>query len=341
MFYLVLAVTISALVPLSFFCRVVWLALRLPRRNKPARVVGEPWRVPKHPGNSAIEASSGEGAKTGDRAVAEVCVREESLPANSVRSENDVPTGGADVQPSAPSVLPPPFLWLKRDYYWLNTPIVLPLLVAIFVCTAAWLCLLLSIRRLYLAQLPPSVHLFATPWVAWCVPAFVLGIFSSAVPLEAITRRWLGKRYADYLEWDLGRGGFANRWILSFVWVPVFVLMTVLIAGSVGALTHWYVRFGEEEIGVNHLLSFDEQVYTYDQVRDIVHSTHLRSGQKANPANRYYIVLNDGHVLNSAYLPTSPADSEEVRATIEFVSRKTGKPVRDVQFPEDVDPPDR
>jgi hypothetical protein len=210
--------------------------------------------------------------------------------------------------------------------------------LAIVLCWGGFTILMAVLHRQYLAQLPDSAFLVAPrDWYYWALPTFPLGIVTAAVPLVLIYRRLLGQRFTDFMEWELGRAGYTNRLILFGVWVPVMLLVCVLVPTvAVGACLRWHVRFTEQEIAVQDAFGGEEQVYGYDRVRDLAHSTHLKREGKPSQQDRYYVTFDDGRVLNSSRMPNFDPSADEYRRMIEFVSRKTGKPIRLVQFPDEV-----
>ena len=126
------------------------------------------------------------------------------------------------------------------------------------------------------------------------------------------------------------RRSFLTYW--RFFLIVAVLPMTLFTALGMDC----YSRFSEEEIGINRFWGFGERTYSYVQVRHIVQTTHVKPPffGETRQETRLSIVFNDGRTWCNAN--TGRSSFEDDLKVIEFVCRKTGKPLTKAKLIEDV-----
>jgi hypothetical protein len=219
---------------------------------------------------------------------------------------------------------------LKKQYAWVDWAALLPMLLFLCISTVVWAALFATLARLRDSLMPPAL-LLVTPqpwWVFWLLPGFFLGLISAGWLTFLTIRLLIGPRgYAEYQVVSKGQVGFD----LERVWKWITL---AIVAGATGwcvLALDWYARFEEERIVVNPLFGFGEKVYRYDQVDQIVETSHLIAPNgNLVQRTRYFVVFDDHRQWEEDRLLGDP------QATFDLMTRKTGKPVVRARFLEDV-----
>jgi hypothetical protein len=187
----------------------------------------------------------------------------------------------------------------------------------------------------HLCRLPPSEFLDVPPWISWFLPALLLATNTAIWPLSVRGERIADKREEGFNAAEQARMRTGNPWILFLVYVPVLTIVGCVPGAMAALLMNWHVRYSEDEIGVRRLGSFEERVYRYDQVREVVLSTHVSGGMRPKEERRHHLIFEDGSVLGGRDLSGCWPRRDE--RWIEFIRAKTGKPLRVVKFPSEVE----
>jgi hypothetical protein len=188
----------------------------------------------------------------------------------------------------------------------------------------------------YQAALPPGLYqrMPTLTWGSCLVPSLVLGILTGVLVSDLALRLALGDRYGEY-EFAFGGGGPGRPGDRG---MP---LLTFVVAGLV---TAWvtlgldrYSRFEEDRVVINPFWGFGERSYPYSAVEAVVRTSHYRRKGRDIEHTRYYIFFSGGERwCNEAYEPAAPGVHEEDAALVDFVCRKSGKPLTCVRHLEDV-----
>jgi hypothetical protein len=98
---------------------------------------------------------------------------------------------------------------------------------------------------------------------------------------------------------------------------------------------NWYARFSEDEIAIKRLTSVGEEAHPYDTVEQIVLTGHLGGGNQGALGERLHLRFRDGRTWSAGttFFPSSPAECDRL---LEFLARKTGKPIARARRIEDV-----
>jgi hypothetical protein len=170
-------------------------------------------------------------------------------------------------------------------------------------------------------QATPETRFLIRPIpIAWGLPAFFLGIISSAIPLDWLYRLLLRDRYRRFERACHERMGFDDR--------PVLLLMTAIIV--CGALLYFafmvgsFARFTDSAVEIGRPQSFGSVSYQYTRVRAIEHRATLQA-PNGNIVHRphYVILFDDGNSWSTdAFVGPTPAEAEQIA---QLVSRRSGR----------------
>jgi hypothetical protein len=339
MLYLVIAVALCLLVP--------WLPVlmyrRLPRRPPPPLSEGELHRLARGLRRTTPPEAVDEAVLEDDWTDTDVTGQPGSLPAAARRSEKESETGGEsdtlhDRGGDGSACQAPARRLSLGSYRWLNI-VMVPLIIITFLLLAVcWSALLQYLGEEHARSFPPAVFLFK-PFaygIVCAVPGLFLGIFSSIPLLTLIARLIMGRRrFLEYLYWDEGRlgPGHVEGAIRMIAGLALFV--GILSALFVGLVMNWYARFTEEEIAIKRLLGFGEEVHPYSSVDQIVVTSHITQGKEVVPGHDLGLRFSDGRTWSTDQTFALPRDAAERERLLEFLRRKTGKPITRVRLLKD------
>jgi hypothetical protein len=337
MFYLLLAVGLCLAAP--------WLPYlvyrRLPRRALPPpgalhldRLASGP-----HPGGRAPAAAVGDSE--GDPTDTDIT----GPPSPAAGSASAPPPNEPEQRPAGPGLGPtrqapaPPRLTIP-PYGWVNVVLVPVVIVSAFALGGGWAALFDYLGEGHARTFVPAVFVFKpfSYWLVCGLPAGLLGICCSIVPSLWLTRLLLGRsRFHEYLFWEEGRvaphGGYMERALRGFSCLAVGV--AVLCAVYVWQVMNWYARFSEDEIAIKRLLGVGEEAHPYDAVEQIVLTSQRGNGAQTRPADDLHIRFRDGRTwsTDTTFFLPPPAQRDRL---LEFLARKTGKPITRARRIEDV-----
>jgi hypothetical protein len=205
--------------------------------------------------------------------------------------------------------------------------------------TAGWVYLFHRLGEAHAARFGPAVFLVKPAyWAALGCPAFFLGIFTSGVTLYGLQRILLGRRYHEYVQWDMGRRNMTDLEPMRGV-----IGCMVLLGGFVGIvsaafaffLMGCHVRFTDDEIVDRSLFALTATSHLYSAVDQVVFHTH-------KSRNRYYddivegeglyIHFTDDHsIVFDQVFQLSQSPAERARF-FQFLAEKTGRPITKVRL---------
>ena len=130
------------------------------------------------------------------------------------------------------------------------------------------------------------------------------------------------------------QGGYIESCLKAYSCMGVCV--AVLCALYVWQVMNWYARLSEDEVAVKRLLGVGEERHPYDAVAQVVLTSHRLGGSgQIHPNECLHLRFRDGRTWSTDetfFLP--PPD--ELDRLLEFLARKTGKPVTRARLIEDV-----
>jgi hypothetical protein len=340
MLFLLITVAICLLVP--------WLPVlmyrRLPRRPPPPVSEGELQRLARElqrtkPHDAGKEVSHTEDLTEG--ATLQPMGAAKGVPrASAPATKEEVPRSPSNADfLHAPTAAPPRSLSL-RSYRWLHG--VLSFLFIVGFPALAFGC---AVLFHYLGEerarsFAPAVFLFK-PFcygIICAVPCVFLGIFGCVPVLFLLARLVLGRRrFLEYLHWDEGRYGGPGHLDAGIKMISGLALfISVACAIFVCLVLSWYARLTEDHIAIKRLFGLGEEIHSYSSVEQIVvaiHPTEDKS-QSMSPED-LEIRFDDGRVWNTDQTFHMSHDPVERARLLEFLSRKTGKPITRVRHLEE------
>jgi hypothetical protein len=219
-----------------------------------------------------------------------------------------------------------------QSYRWVGLIVSPIFIVSMLALGILWALVFDWLGERHAETFPPGEFVFkpAVYWAIFGVPAIFLGIFSSVAIVEPLTRILLGHRYTEYCHWEQARRGlhgqagvqrFGKRFVLFAWFLGGILVLWVLLA------MNWYVRLTENEIAVKPLFGIKEQVYPYNRVQQVVLTSHTRVKNEAIPKEGLHLRFDDGQTWSTGQSFRVPDAPEERKRLLEFLSRKTGKPL--------------
>ena len=199
-----------------------------------------------------------------------------------------------------------------------------------FILTWLWMVGLTDLAEVRLSRLPPAAfRLHPEGWTFWIAPSIFLGLVSAGVLAYVLARIWFW-RYPQ--EQRIGRLG-----------VVQMVVTLIVLVGYVVLAMDWYSQFEEDRIVISPFWTLGEEIHAYQDVDKIIRTSHLRTlGGDEVQRTRYFLVFADGRSWNADDYPPVGSSADAIQqfhsAWLEFLLNKTGKPVTDARFIEDILP---
>jgi hypothetical protein len=200
--------------------------------------------------------------------------------------------------------------------------------------TVLWFCVLVVVNDFVISNLPANRFVMAPLRMIWFVPALLVGILSSEVPLKITYRTLLGsERFAEYttyinLHWEVDALR-ANRHLLLVLGVPLVIFLILAM--------NWYTVFADNEIIVKRFWSVTPDRYQYAQVQAIGAVSQVRAPNgNVVPRQHFVIKFNDGRVWSTDWSPQGGSDRDLDQAVIEFVSHRSKLKIQKVEFDDEL-----
>ncbi|HJZ53747.1 MAG TPA: hypothetical protein VKE74_02250 [Gemmataceae bacterium] len=210
----------------------------------------------------------------------------------------------------------------------------IPVFLMLFGCPAVVTVVLDQLATLWLARLPGTVYFFdmVTPratWLRWVLPTGMIWGFCLAwwVCTILIIRRYGRSTTAKYIV--AGKLRFGMDYVRACR--VCLTLLAVLCVPFAVLELDWYARVEEEAFVVNEFWGLGERRYPFDQIDEIMQTSHLTTKTgKVTHRPRYVILFTDGRewCMDPAF--------EEYAPAMEYVSQKSRKPIQRVRFIEDI-----
>lgn len=225
-------------------------------------------------------------------------------------------------------------------YRWVNGLFAVFFIVGFLALGFGWAALLHILGEWHAQSFPPSVFLFKPFYgIVFATPAIFLGIFSAIPLLMLLARLFMGRRrFLEYLFWDEGR---MHHQKISTDGMIALLSRLALIVGVVAAAfavlaLHWHVRLTEEAIVVQPLFGLREQAHPYNTVEQLVLTTHRQVGKEVMEGPDLGIRFSDGSTWSTGQAISLPQDAAERERIVDFLVRKTGKPLTHARLLKDV-----
>jgi hypothetical protein len=227
------------------------------------------------------------------------------------------------------------------SYQWLNL-LLLPFFIAGFLgLGAAWALIFHYLGEQRASSFPPAVFLFKpfSYGIVFGVPAILLGIFTAFPVIMLLGRLVLGRRrFLEYVCWDEGRLQHQGSSPEAMLGMLSFLALIIGVFSAIFAclVLNWYMRFTEEEIAIKRLFGFGEEVHSYDSVEQIVLTTQRQQGKEIVTGSDLGLRFSDGRTWCTDQTFALPRDPDEQKRLLDFLQRKTGKPITRARLLQDL-----
>jgi hypothetical protein len=167
--------------------------------------------------------------------------------------------------------------------------------------------------------------------VTWIVPAFFLTAVLYVIVNPIIFKRTLKDRYDGFIAYRAMTYGFRVSTSDAFdkgivrVIPPIFVILTYFI------LCH-HTTFAETGIEIRPLFSLHTQRYSYQDISAIQTSDSQTSPAGKVMKGRVYLLIFSDRSLWHSEFGLNGIDKETMRTIMTFVSRKSGKPIEEIDI---------
>ena len=191
---------------------------------------------------------------------------------------------------------------------------------------AAWWWLFYWIGNWNAQRFAGAVYQLCPMGMTWGVSAIMAGILTTSLPLTLFYRFGLRERYAEFQRYLNLRHGCNER----SIGLPICVFFGAIILASVVLILHWRVVLTNTEIVQYPFFTLLSVSHKYSDITDI-RTAPRRQAPSGNLRDNddYETEFSDGSVW--ATYP-NPADltADEKQRMMEFVSKRSGKPIRHV-----------
>ena len=338
MLYLLLAIALCVVVP--------WLPVLMYRRL--------PRRPPPPLSEAELHQLVGRVRARQTLPLAEVVAEEAPASTDITRQGEALPTGRqqrtdqdgdeaelkADFHPARPATTATRRLTL-RPYWWLNLLLVPALIVTFLALGFGWAVVFDYLGEEHARTFPPAVFLFKpfSYGIICAVPGLFLGILSSVPLLMVLARLCMGRRrFLEYLYWDEGRLNARGHSVENMSKLLSVLALLISIASTlfICLAMNWYARIDEDQIVIKRFIGFGEEVHAYSDVEQIVVTSHRRIGKEITAGQDLGVRFSDGRKWNTDQTFVMPPDAAERDRLLEFLQRKTNKPITRVGLLSDV-----
>ena len=228
-----------------------------------------------------------------------------------------------------------------RSYQWVNLVVLPFFLMSMLGLAIGWAVVFNFLGEQHARTFPSGVFVFkpAVYWAIFGVPAVFLGIFGSVVIVDPLTRILLGRRYTEYCHWEQARRGLhgpVGVQLYSRRFILFAVVLGILMAGWTVLAMNWYVRLSDNEIALKPLFGVREQVYPYSRVQQIVLTTHVVVKNDIIPREGLHLRFDNDQTWSTGQTFALPDAPEEKKHLLDFLTRKTGKPLTKARLLDDV-----
>lgn len=192
---------------------------------------------------------------------------------------------------------------------------------------AAWWWILYSIGIWNAQRFSGAVyHLWPSFAMTWGVPAILLGIITSTVPISLFYRWRLRERCLEFERYSNLRCGYNG----DAATIPVFAFFGAIVLVIVVLLLHYRVILTNDAIVQYPFFSLSSVRHNYRDIADIRTAPKVRTpiGDIKDNDN-YETEFTDGSIWSTYPNPTNLTAAEK-RQMMEFVAKQSGIPIRQV-----------
>lgn len=190
--------------------------------------------------------------------------------------------------------------------------------------TAAWWWLLYWIGIWNSQRFSGAVYHLWPMGLTWGVPAILLAILTTSVPMPRFYRWRLRERYPEFERYLNLRCGYRQ----DSAAVPVYAFFMTIVMVSVVLILHSRVILTNDEIIQYPFFSLSSVSHKYGDIVDIRTAPQRRAPNgRLRDNDDYQTEFADGSVW-STYLNPADLTTAEKRQMMEFVSKQSGKPIR-------------
>lgn len=200
--------------------------------------------------------------------------------------------------------------------------------VGLAVWAPFWWLVLDTASRWISPQFGPGIyHLYASGAVFF-FPAIPLGIAASGLSVDWIGRRLFKDRYPDFVRYDNLMAGFDGKRAAKPIIMGVGLLSLVMVALALS----WHVVFRKDVMMFHFWCGLGTSQKLYADVKEIRTAPQLRapSGKLVN-RREYVVEFADGTTWSTNFQPAE-LPPQKKKNLLEFVSKKSGKPIRELQI---------
>jgi hypothetical protein len=90
---------------------------------------------------------------------------------------------------------------------------------------------------------------------------------------------------------------------------------------------NWHLRLTEDHIAIKRLVAFGEEIHPYDDVEQIVLTSHEQRKGRVFSCENLHLRFRDGRSWGTDGTFILPRDPEQRRQLLDFLHQKTGKPI--------------
>lgn len=210
-----------------------------------------------------------------------------------------------------------------RRWELLSLPLLFGLLPPL---VAAWWWILYWIGIWNAQRFSDSVYHLWPIGITWGVPAFLLATITASLPMTLFYRWCLQERYPEFERYLNLRHGYNH----NSASVPVLAVLGVIALLLIVLVLHYRVVLTNDEIVQYPFFSFSSVRHEYSDIADIRTALQRRAPNgRLRDNDDYETEFSDGRVWSTYPNPASLTKAEK-QQMMEFVSKKSGKPVRQV-----------
>jgi hypothetical protein len=200
---------------------------------------------------------------------------------------------------------------------------VFPFFLLVAALSCAWYLGLTWAANLLHHDVPGTRFLIRPTPPFWMIPAFFLGMITSAIPLDWLYRALLRERYRRFNRFCAERAGFDGRRLLACLSVIIFAASTSFFLAGVTS----FCRFTDAGVEIQRPFSIRSVFYGYSRVRGIEHRSTSRAPAGNTVKRLHHVILfDDGTSWSSRDGLRDPQPDMDGKIA-DLVSRRSRRPI--------------
>jgi hypothetical protein len=257
-------------------------------------------------------------------------------------------TDEEDVSPSQrtgdapkPRRKPAPRSFVLPSHGWVNAVVVVFMIVCFLALGVGYAAVFHILGEARSRALPPSIFRFE-PFaygVVCFLAALLLGICTSILPGMLLARLLLGRRrFHEFLFHGEGRGEAqgGSRARIMRVLAGLALFVSIGSALYIWQVMNWHLSLTEDHIAIKRLAAFREEIHPYEDVEQIVLTSHERYKGNVFPRDNLHLRFRDGRSWATDETFVLPRDQDQRHRLLDFLRQKTGKPITRARLVTDV-----